>query len=798
MKISLNWLRQYVEFDWSPDELADRLTMCGLEVEGIELFETIPGSLEGVVVGEVLSAVKHPDADRLRVCRVNVGESEPLAIVCGAPNVAAGQKVAVALVGTTLYPTGGEALVIKKSKIRGEVSEGMICALDELGIGEDHSGIVILDAHLEPGTPVAEVFHVETDHILEIGLTANRADAASHYGVARDIAALLKTKAIHPAPAQVSTQPAGHFSIELPEPERCPRYAGIYVTGVKVSPSPDWLQNRLRALGLRPINNVVDITNYVLHELGQPLHAFDADKVAGRKIVVKTLSTATKFTTLDDQERELLPGEDLMICDESGPVAIAGIMGGQNSEVSDSTTSVFLESAYFTPRGIRKTARRLGLKTDASFRFERGTDPAIPLRAAMRAAQLITELAGGHIAEVLDQGGLDSYKEAIVFDMGRANKLMGKEFTREELNQILNSLEIEVQDFVPELNTLMLHVPLYRVDVKRPQDVMEEILRIYGQNNVPRSHQMLSALLPEPPVQPFRLRQRYFDFLAANGWNEILTNPLVPAKHAGEHTVNLINNLSEDLAVMRTHMMLTGLDVIEFNHNRKNLDLNLVEFGKTYSAEEGKYREKEWIAWFVTGNKGPQHWKQKPEEATFFTLKREMERLMAWMGFEGKFKPIESSDDFDYGLVLEANTKVIATFGRVKAAHLKGRDIRGEVFMALADWAALVKLNAAGKVEFKELPKYPSVRRDISMIVPQQLSFAAIEQAIRQCNPKLVREVILFDVYKGDKIEAGKKSYAVGITLLDESKTLTDEAADALMKKVFAKLETENGVQIRK
>lgn len=796
MKISYNWLRQYVAFDWTPDALAHHLTMCGLEVEGVEKFESVPGGLEGVVVGEVKTCVQHPGADRLRLTTVDVGGPELLQIVCGAPNVAAGQKVPVATVGTTLRTFAGEEIVIKKSKIRGEESAGMICAKDELGLGEDHAGILVLDPALRVGTPAREVFGIESDFTLEIGLTANRVDASSHFGVARDVAALLRRQIQFPPVAPMPQGGVNPVAIELPGLDKCPRYTGVYITGVTVAESPAWLQNRLKAIGLRPISNVVDITNFVLHELGQPLHAFDADQIAGNRIVVKTLAADAKFFTLDGTERTIRSGQDLMICDGDKPVAVAGVMGGQNSEVGENTRNIFLESAYFTASGIRRTAKYLGLKTDASFRFERGTDPNLTLTAALRAAHLIAEIAGGKVVAVTDVQKQDFPPFHITFDLARANKLMGRDFTTAELSELLGALDITFTETTPGI--LDMKVPQYRVDVRRPQDVMEEILRIFGYNNVPRTTQIHFQFSPDRRVDPMALRQAYLDHAAAVGYREMVVNPLIGAKYRNDTTINILNNLSEELAVMRDNMLVTGLDIIEHNHNRKNFDLRLIEYGKTYQHKDGAYSETENIAWYVTGQKFPAHWEVKSQGATFFTLSTELDRLQSWFGFRGEVSEITPDDTFDYGLELRQGEKVVARWGRVQQAHLSGRDIRGEVFFGVADWSQLVRIYTRNKTTFRELPKFPGTERDISMLVPDGLSFARIAKGIQATNPRLIRNVGITDVYRGDKIAKGTKSYLVNLTLLDDKATLTDKAADAVMEKVFALLEKEMGAVIRK
>lgn len=805
MKISYNWLQQYIDFDWSPEDLADRLTMAGLEVEGIEHFESLPGGLEGVVVGEVKTCTPHPNADKLKVCTVDIDEDDLLTIVCGAPNVAAGQRVPVATVGATLHPLDGKPFQIKKAKIRGQESVGMICAQDELGLGRDHEGIIVLPPDTPIGMPAADVFGVEVDMVFEIGLTPNRVDAASHFGVARDIAALLGR------PAQLPPSPAidpakaipNPIAIELPTPDRCPRYVGIYIDGVQVGPAADAIQNRLRAIGARPINNVVDITNYVLHELGQPLHAFDADKIRGGKIIVRTLAEDTAFHTLDDVERKIRAGQDLMICDAQGPIAVAGVMGGQNSEVGPETTRIFLESAYFEPTGIRRTASHLGLKTDASYRFERGTDPNMPLRAALRATALILEHCGGKASIAIDNQQEQFPPFEVELDLAYARRLIGSDLGTDTIKAILEGLEIKVETETPQ--ALGLRVPRYRVDVQRPQDVLEEVLRIYGYNNLPLpTHSRLSLNLSQE-LDANALRQSYFDALAANGFNEIITCPLVPAHLARETTVTLANALNEDMAVLREDMLRTGLDVIEHNHRHKIFDLRLSEWGKTYHKEEDKYPERDWIVLFLTGASEPAHWtdnlhgkKKAAKISSFYTLAREIERFRQHFRLEGSLRDIEDHPSFAYGMELVKGKKVIARYGRVADAHLKGREVKGEVFYAEIDWAQVIKSYRKITIKNQELPKFPAIQRDISMLVPDTVRYQAIQDAIFQANPKLIREVNITDVYKGDRIEAGKKSYLLGVKLLDEKKTLTVQAADKVMDKVFQTLEKGLGVEIRK
>ncbi len=799
MHISYNWLKKYIDFDWSPEELADRLTMSGLEVEGQERFESIPGGLSGVVVGEVLTCGKHPGADKLSVCTVDVGNGEPLPIVCGAPNVAAGQKVAVATVGTELHPISGEPFKIKKSKIRGEASVGMICAEDELGIGTSHAGIIVLDPSTKVGTPAHEVFNVEVDTIFEIGLTPNRVDAASHYGTARDIAALLGKKAQRPEAPEIDSATAipNPITIGLPEPSRCDRYVGIYISGVEVKPSPEWMQLRLKSIGLRPINNIVDITNYVLHELGQPLHAFDADRIRGNRIVVQTLTEDTTFTTLDDTERKILAGQDLMICDGDGPVAVAGVMGGQNSEVDDTTKNIFLESAYFDPTGIRRTASRLNIKTDASYRFERGVDPHITRIAALRATAMILEFAGGTASVVEDvQKGEHPWFE-IEFDLDRAKRVMGIDLPKDDIVSILTSLEIQVA-VGADKGKLMLLIPPYRVDVQRPQDIMEEILRIYGYNNVPMPGSSSMSLNLDQKTDTSALLQKYFDQLAAAGFNEVLSCPLIPETFSKDTTANLVNNLTSEMAVLRDDLVYTGLETIEHNHRYKNYDLQLAEFAKTYHRGEDKYTEKEWIVLYLTGASRPAHWQGKPSPASIYTLTGEMERLENLFGFRGTYREMEENDTYVYGVELLRGETLIARYGRLQNALIAKREIKGEVFMAEIDWKKLLKAYAKHQVKYTPLPKFPGIQRDISMIVPDNVAYSSLSTAILACNPKLIREVGITDVYKGDRIGEGKKSYLVNISLLDNNKTLTDKAADKTMDRIFQKLEGDFGVEVRR
>ena len=628
MDISYNWLKTYVTLTESPDEVAARLVSLGLEVEHTHLTGGSAHAFDGIVVGEVLSAVQHPNADRLRVCMVNLGQGDPVQIVCGAPNVAAGQKVPVATVGSTVHPTEGEPLKIKKGKIRGEESNGMICAEDELGIGTSHDGILVLDPALVPGTPFIQTLQQDTDAVFEIGLTPNRVDAASHYGVARDLAASYGTQARLPEITVTPGAEPGPVTVSVLDPERCQRYTSLYISGVTVQESPEWLKKRLESIGLRPRNNVVDITNFVLHECGQPLHAFDAAHLSGGRIIVRTPDADEEFVTLDGTTRILRAGEDLVICDAHKPVCIAGVMGGQNSGVTETTTNIFLESAYFSPSTVRKTARRLGISSDSSFRFERGADPNMTQYAALRAASLIVELAGGTVSAVSDWKTKDFAPHEVTISLNKLRIIIGKALSDEQILGILHGLEIETSG---EGDTITCLVPAYRVDVTRAQDIAEEVLRVYGYNNVEIPSSLHHTLDFDQHADPFGLRQRYCDFLSATGYYEVLNNSLIPGAWGGEKAVPLQNPLSEELNVMRTSLVPGLLETLAFNQNRQAADLKLYEYGKTYHRTANGHDEQEWIVLAVAGNQHAPHWGSKPGKSSLFTLTREVERLMSWV-----------------------------------------------------------------------------------------------------------------------------------------------------------------------
>lgn len=821
MKISLNWLNDYLKTGLTPQETGAKLTACGLEVESIEDFESVAGGLRGLVVGEVMEKVKHPNADKLSLTKVNVGGPELLSIVCGAPNVEAGQKVIVATVGTMVHPTTGEPFEIKKSKIRGELSEGMICAEDEIGLGESHAGIMILDANAKVGTPAAEFFGLSNDHVFEIGLTPNRADAASHFGVARDLSAVLLAEELQknptaehqpanlpPANAFGDDLPAPSIEVELLNPEACIRYSGIVISGIEVKASPDWLQNRLKAIGLRPINNVVDVTNYVLHEIGQPLHAFDAAMIAGNKVVVKKVAAGTKFISLEGTERKLSEN-DLMICDGEKPMCIAGVFGGLNSGVTETTKSIFLESACFEPVHIRKTSKFHALKTDASFRFERGTDPEITAYALQRAAKLLQEIAGGEVAsKLVDIYPVKVEPKEIAFAFSNCDTLIGKTIEHNTIKKIVRALGIEIAS--EGKDALLLSVPAFKVDVTRSADVVEEVLRIYGYNNIGFPDFVRSSLSYAPKPDPEKLREVVSELLAANGFSEILNNSLTKAayyellKTDATSNVAMLNPLSSDLGILRRSLLFGGLETIAYNQKRKSPDLRLFESGKTYfkksNPEEGKwpYFEMQRLSVFMTGRKNPESWNSSNEKLGFFDLKATVQQVLTRLGLgESKTDTIDAPE-FSEGLKTTIRKKEVVRYGRVAKNILKALDISGDVFYAEFDWDAVLNLAASTKeIHFTEVPKFPSVRRDLALVLDKKVSYKEIEDLAWQTEKNLLREVSLFDVYEGDKIAGDKKSYAVSFILQDNDATLTDAQIEKIMEKLTKNYSEKLGAVIR-
>ncbi|MBO3116496.1 phenylalanine--tRNA ligase subunit beta [Winogradskyella sp. DF17] len=808
MKISYNWLKQFININWKAEKTGELLTDLGLEIEGIEPFESVKGGLEGVVIGEVLTCGQHPNADRLKVTTVDIGEENPLQIVCGAPNVATGQKVPVATIGTTLYTPEGEAWKIKKGKIRGEESHGMICAEDELGLGESHDGIMVLDPKLKVGSPAATVFKVEKDEVFEIGLTPNRADAMSHYGVARDLKAGLLQKEIS---LELITPSVSSFhvdaralkiDVDVKDKEKCPRYCGVTISGVKVEASPSWLQNRLRAIGLSPINNIVDITNYVLHELGQPLHAFDAHKISGNKIEVKTCAAGTSFTTLDGEERKL-DAEDLMICDAEKPMCIAGVFGGIDSGVTEQTTNIFLESAYFNPVSIRKTAKRHGLNTDASFRFERGIDPNITEYALKRAALLIIDIAGGEITSDISDSypnKIKDYEVRLSFD--NAKRLIGEEIPRETIKSILTSLDIKVNN-VTEAG-LGLTVPAYRNDVQREADIIEEILRVYGYNNVGTTEKLNASISNSTRFEDYKLQNVISNQLASQGFFEIMANSLTTASYNSlsdaindDHNVEMLNPLSQDLGVMRQSMLFSGLEAVAHNINRKRSDLRLFEFGKTYHNYESGREEYKHLSLFVTGNSTEERWNATVKPSDFFYLKGIIDAVLERLGLNQTTSAPTKQDILSEGLVISKGKHKLVNFGLVKKSVLKDFGISQPLLYADFNWDNILSLAKHNAITFTPIPKYPEVRRDFALLIDNTVSFDDIYSIAKNTEKKLLKNINLFDVYEGENLPEGKKSYAVSFTLQDENKTLTDKQIDKIMSKLQANFENKLGAELR-
>jgi phenylalanyl-tRNA synthetase beta chain len=806
MKISGNWLRQFIDYKCTPEELSALLTGCGLEVEHLEHWQSLQGGLEGIVTGKVLTCERHPNADRLSVTTVDAGDGVVRQIVCGAPNVAAGQKVIVALPGAMMYPTSGEPFEIKKSKIRGEVSDGMICAEDEIGLGTSHAGIIILPEDTATGIPASEYFKIEKDVVFEIGLTPNRADAASHLGVARDIKALLSAQQAEikmPAIAAVNATQISPVKVVVEDVEACPRYSGIYIENITVAESPDWLKNRLRSIGIRPISNVVDITNYVMHELGQPLHAFDADKIADKTILVKTLAAGTIFKTLDGADRKLA-GHELMIADAKGGLCIAGVFGGTDSGVSDTSKSVFLESACFNPVRVRKAARQHGLHTDSSFRFERGTDPEMTMTALLRAAALIAEIAGGK----LNYAPQDFYPKAIapaVIDLSLQylEEIIGAKIPLVEVKRIITSLGMKIK--VETAEALTIEVPAFKVDVTRPADLAEEILRIYGYNAIELPKKLSFSQAPLDKPDPWLVENRISAFLAARGFNEILANSLTSVSFseiippASGDVVRVLNPLSSDLSVLRQSMLITGLQTIAYNLNRQQKNLRFFENGFAYHKNAARYEEQRFLSLLLTGQEQEASWNTKAEPFTFFSLKSVLTDLLVYAGVNVqklKLADAESSTGNFYHL-LQGNKK-LAMFGKVDRKVLKQFDISQEVWYAEINFDLLLRQLTTGMVAIPPPPRFPEVRRDLSMVLDQQVRYQDIEKLAFTTIPDLLKEVNLFDVYEGEKIGAGKKSYAMSFLLRDEEQTLQDQRIDKVMEKLMKQLEEKLGVMIRK
>jgi len=819
MKISYNWLKQYIDFEIAPEDLSAILTDIGLEVEGMSTFQSVKGGLEGIVIGEVISCAKHPNADKLSNTEVNIGTDRLLPVVCGAPNVAAGQKVLVATVGTKLYK-GDESFTINKSKIRGEVSEGMICAEDELGLGTSHDGIMVLPAEAETGKKASEYFFVEEDVVFEIGLTPNRADATSHIGTARDLVAALN-RIENTRDYTLKIPPITKFEVEnnnldievvVEDTKACPRYTGVTLSGIKVSESPDWLKNKLNALGLRPINNIVDVTNYVLHETGQPLHAFDARYITGNKVVVKKMPANTGFTTLDEEERKL-DADDLMICNADSGMCIAGVFGGITSGVTETTTDIFLESAYFDPTHIRKTSRRHMLQTDASFRFERGADPNITEYALKRAIVLMQELAGGTVSS----GIKDVYPEPVekwTIDIVYADvdRLIGKKIDRKTIKEILTDLEIDILQ--ENKDSLQLLIPTFKVDVTRDVDVIEEILRVYGYNNVEFSDKIYSSvnLRPNPDLE--KLQNMIADYLSSQGLSEIMNNSLTKSGYndrsgiySNENSVYLLNPLSQDLDILRQTLLFGGLEVVAYNLNRQVSNVRLYEFGTVYAKKDkykpedalNKYHEEKHLMLMASGIKQSENWNSEKSKMDIFDLKAKVEGIFARLGIDQKQVELKETTNTltQYALGYFYNNKLLAETGSVHKKQLNQFDIKQEVLFAIINWDALIKTLPKETNQYKPVPKFPAVRRDLAMVLDENVQFEDLKKAAFKTEKKLLRSVGLFDIYKGDKIPEGKKSYAMSFILQDNEKTLNDKVIDKAMKKIQMVFEQNYKAELR-
>ena len=807
MTISYNWLHEYLPVTIEPEKLSRILTSIGLEVESMELFEEVKGGLQGVVIGQVLTCEKHPDADKLSLTTVTIGNGDPLQIVCGAPNVAVGQKVAVATIGTTIYPAGGEPLTMKKAKIRGVESHGMICAEDELGLGNSHAGIMILKDDAVPGTPAADYFKLTKDYVYEIGLTPNRMDAMSHLGVARDVIAWLnfhekkqyavKSPFTNGFKADNNSLP---IKVTIENKEACQRYAGVSIKGVTVKESPDWLKKRIKSIGLRSINNIVDITNFILHETGQPLHAFDLDQITGGEVIVKNCAEGTPFITLDEKERKL-SAEDLMICNAKEPMCIGGVFGGLKSGVTDVTKNIFLESAWFQPVTLRKTSFRHNLRTDAAARFEKGVDISNAVNVLKRAALLIKELAGGEIAsDVVDVYPSPRQKVQVALKWHYLKKLSGKNYHPDNAKRILSALGFEI---VKEgIDELWVAAPFSKTDIEHPADIVEEIMRIDGLDNVEIPSSITISPAVEVNYKVEALREKVANYLVGLGFHEIFTNSIANSAWYSEDTLNttvkMLNNLSAELNVMRPSMIETGLQSVGFNINRRNLNLRLFEFGKTYhTTAVGAYEETAHLTLYVTGN-SIASWKHKPEPSNLFQLKAYVEAALEQLGVNATASVIEANDDFQYGISYSINKKEVAVVGAAQSKKLKAFDIKQPVFIADINWEALLKLASKTKIDYNEIPRFPAVERDLAMVIAKNIPYGQIEQTVLQAKVKRLKNVSLFDVFESEKLGADKKSMALNLVFQDVEKTLTDAETDKMMSQIMTQLEKELGAEIRK
>ena len=818
MKLSYNWLKQYIDLDVDPHELSAILTDIGLEVEGMEKFQSVKGGLEGVVIGKVLTCEPHSNADKLSVTTVDVG-GKVLPVVCGAPNVAAGQKVLVATVGTILYD-GDQEFKIKKAKIRGEVSEGMICAEDELGLGTSHDGIMVLPEDAPVGKPAKEYIKIEEDWVYEIGLTPNRSDAASHIGSARDLVAGLN-QLKNTGKYKLEKPSVDNFKVDnndldidviVEDTDACPRYSGVTISNIEVKESPEWLKNRLLAVGLRPINNIVDITNFVLHETGHPLHAFDAAKIKGNKVIIKKTEENTPFITLDEIERKLHP-HDLMICNEDEEMCIAGVFGGADSGVTEKTTSIFLESAYFDPTHIRKTSKRHTLQTDASFRFERGADPNITIYALKRAALLIKEIAGGTISsEIKDVYPNPINDWTVDIDLNRVNTLIGKKIDSKTIKNILQDLDIKIIEETEDKMKCL--VPTFKVDVKREVDIVEEILRIYGYNNVDIPEKVNISVNIRQKPDPEKIQNIISDYLVGQGFVEIMNNSLTKSEYVvknkefnEDNSVELLNPLSKDLDILRQTLLFGGLEVINYNQNRKINDLKIFEFGKVYKRKSaaGKgsglknYNEEKRLAIFMTGRLEDENWNTGNAKADFYALKGIIESILNRLGIDRANITLEesSNSNFSYSLDYKVSGKGLLSVSEADKKLLKQFDIKQPVYIADINWEFIMSLIPKYDLNYKPLSKFPSVRRDLALVVDKSITFGQLKDIALKAERKLLKDVGIFDIYEGDKIEEGKKSYALSFVLQDENKTLTDKIIDKTMKKLLQAFEKEAGAKLR-
>ena len=803
MKISYNWLKEFIDFNESPEQLGDILTQTGLEVEGLERIEKIPGGLAGIVIGEVKSCEQHPNADKLKVTKVDIGLDILSDIVCGAPNVAVGQKVLVATVNSTIHPTNGDPFKIKKAKIRGEVSEGMICAEDELGLGTSHDGIMVLDTNKANGTPAIQLFETGEDFVFEIGLTPNRGDATSHMGSARDLKAYFRKELVLPAPQPFSIKEDNPIAVEVKDVDGCPRFSGITIRGIEVQSSPDWLQWKLRSIGLEPINNIVDITNYVLHAIGQPMHAYDAKYIKENKIIVEKLKDGTSFTTLDDKERKLSE-KDLMVCNgKHEAMCMAGVFGGKTSGVTEETTDIFLESAYWNPDGIRSTAQRHTLSTDASFRYERGADPEMTTPAIKLATSLILDLAGGYVAsDLVDIYPNPIQEKQIEIEFSKFHWLIGKELDSKLIIEILNWLDIKTENITDK--GFKAIVPAYRSDVTRQADLVEEVLRIYGFNEIELDEEFSSDYLAEfNEYEPYKVQEDLSKFLAGSGFSEILTNSLTSPRYyekypLGGEPVEMMNPSSEELTIMKTSPVYTALESVAYNINRRNANLKFFEFGRAYQKTKDGYHEEEFLSIYLTGKTQEENWLDEPRKNSFHDLSTSIVGTLKYAGIRKlEISPIENEKLYEYGIRIQKGGKTLGIAGKLKKEILALSGIKQDVFHSQLNWEVLLSFYKSD-ISYEPIPKFPEVKRDLSLVLDKHISYEDIKALAFKQERKLLNRMNLFSVYEGDKIEKEKKAYAISFFLQDKFKTLTDKQIDKSMNSLISLYEKQLGAIIRK